>query len=165
MVRRWVVILGDQLDAQAEVLRQSDPKQDRIWMAEARQESTHVTSSKTRTVLFLTAMRHFAQHLREQGWTVDYQRIDDPQAFDSLSERLAHCLKQHPAQEVWVTAPGEWRVLQMLRDTVRDAGRPCRCKTTPTSTPRCVTLPDTPRGANNCAWNSGTVNCANGLAC
>ena len=53
MVRRWVVILGDQLDAQAEVLRQSDPKQDRIWMAEARQESTHVTSSKTRTVLFL----------------------------------------------------------------------------------------------------------------
>ena len=122
MVRRWVVILGDQLDAQAEVLRQSDPKQDRIWMAEARQESTHVTSSKTRTVLFLSAMRHFAQHLREQGWTVDYQRIDDPQAFDSLSERLAHCLKQHPAQEVWVTAPGEWRVLQMLRDTVRDAG-------------------------------------------
>ena len=122
MVRRWVVILGDQLDAQAEVLRQSDPKQDRIWMAEARQESTHVTSSKTRTVLFLSAMRHFVQHLREQGWTVDYQRIDDPQAFDSLSERLAHSLKQHPAQEVWVTAPGEWRLLQMLRDTVRDAG-------------------------------------------
>jgi deoxyribodipyrimidine photolyase-related protein len=122
MVRRWVVILGDQLDAQAEVLRQSDPKQDRIWMAEAHQESTHVTSSKTRTVLFLSAMRHFVQHLREQGWTVDYQRIDDPQAFNSLSERLAHSLKQHPAQEVWVTAPGEWRVLQMLRDTVRDAG-------------------------------------------
>ena len=122
MIRRWVVILGDQLDAQAEVLRLSDPQQDRIWMAEARQESTHVPSSKTRTVLFLSAMRHFAQHLRDQGWTVDYQRIDDPNASDSLGERLALSLKQHPAQEVWVTAPGEWRVLQMLRDTVRDAG-------------------------------------------
>ena len=73
MVRRLVVILGDQLDAQAQALRLSDPQQDLVWMAEVREESTHVPSSKARTVLFLSAMRHFAQTLSDQGWRLDYQ--------------------------------------------------------------------------------------------
>lgn len=79
-VRRCVVILGDQLDAGAQALHGFDPAQDLVWMAEAMEESTHVSSSKQRTVVFLSAMRHFAQNLRNQGRKVQYQRIDDPQA-------------------------------------------------------------------------------------
>ncbi|MFY8179425.1 MAG: cryptochrome/photolyase family protein, partial [Limnohabitans sp.] len=54
-MRHLVVILGDQLDAAASALLGFDPTQDAIWMTEAHQESTHITSSKQRTTVFLSA--------------------------------------------------------------------------------------------------------------
>ncbi len=121
-VRRCVVILGDQLDATAQVLEDFDPTQDTVWMAEAMGESTHVASSKQRTVVFLSAMRHFAQHLRTKGWAVLYQSIDDPDAAITLADALRRDLDRMQAQEVVVTAPGEWRVLDMLRQVCNEAG-------------------------------------------
>jgi deoxyribodipyrimidine photolyase-related protein len=121
-VRRLVVILGDQLDATAQVLQDFDPTQDTVWMAEAIGESTHVASSKQRTVVFLSAMRHFAQHLCAKGWPLQYQRIDDPDAASSLADALRRDLTHWPPQEVVVTAPGEWRVLDMLRQVCNEAG-------------------------------------------
>jgi deoxyribodipyrimidine photolyase-related protein len=58
-LRHLVLVLGDQLDL--------DAAQDAVWMAEVIEEATHVWSSKPRTVLFLAAMRHFAQALRAGG--------------------------------------------------------------------------------------------------
>jgi len=66
-VRNLVIVLGDQLDADAAALQGFDPAHDMVWMAEVAQESTHVWSSKQRIAVFLSAMRHFAEHLRQQG--------------------------------------------------------------------------------------------------
>lgn len=62
--RNLIIILGDQLDEFATVLNHFDPTQDKIWMAEVLEESTHVMSSKQRTTFFLSAMRHFATQLK-----------------------------------------------------------------------------------------------------
>jgi len=61
-VRHLVLVLSDQLNRDASVWDGFNPAQDIVWMAEASEESTHVRSSKQRTVLFLSAMRHFARH-------------------------------------------------------------------------------------------------------
>ena len=66
-LRHLVLILGDQLDEDASALDGFDPAQDRLWMAEVDEESTHAPSSKQRTTLFLSAMRHFADLLRARG--------------------------------------------------------------------------------------------------
>jgi len=60
MLRRLVIVLGDQLDLDAAAFDDFDPATDAIWMAEVDEESTHVWSSQPRTALFLSAMRHFA---------------------------------------------------------------------------------------------------------
>lgn len=70
-------MLGDQLDADAAALQGFDPAHDMVWMAEVAEESTHVWSSKQRIAVFLSAMRHFAGHLRQQGLPVLYTRLDD----------------------------------------------------------------------------------------
>ena len=63
-VRHLIVVLGDQLDPSAAAFDGSDPACDVVWMAEVAEESTHVWSTKMRTALFLSAMRHFAHDRR-----------------------------------------------------------------------------------------------------
>jgi deoxyribodipyrimidine photolyase-related protein len=65
-LRHLVLVLGDQLNLDALALADFDPTQDAIWMAEVMEESTHVASSKQRSTLFLSAMRHFAQTIKDK---------------------------------------------------------------------------------------------------
>ena len=118
-VRHLVLILGDQLNEDASALSDFDPLQDAVWMAEVAEESTHVPSSKQRTTVFLSAMRHFAQRLQKRGWQVLYTRLDAARNAGSLAAELDHTLKHTAVQQLVMTAPGDWRVLQSLRTMAR----------------------------------------------
>ncbi len=66
-MRDLVIILGDQLDRDSAAFEDFDLQRDRIWMAEVREESTHVWSHKVRTAMFLAAMRHFRVDLKRRS--------------------------------------------------------------------------------------------------
>jgi len=66
-VRNLVVVLGDQLDAQASALDGFDVNRDVLWMAEVAEESEHVWTSKPRVAVFLAAMRHFRDAQKRLG--------------------------------------------------------------------------------------------------
>ena len=68
--------------------RAFDADLDAAWMAEVAEESTHVASGKPRTVMFLAAMRHFAQALREAGRPLHYTALDDADNRGSLAAQL-----------------------------------------------------------------------------
>ena len=124
-VRHLILVLGDQLDLEAAAFDGFDATQDAVWMAEAYEESTHVWSSKQRITLFLSAMRHFAQALRDSGRPLHYHRLDDtgPVAdMGSLGAKLQADLVRLKPQRVVMTAPGDWRVFQQLKATVEAAG-------------------------------------------
>ncbi len=114
-IRRLVIILGDQLDLESSAFEGLDPKQDVLWMAEASEESTHVPSSKPRIVMFLSAMRHFAQELSDRGYRLSYTRLDDANHSGSLIGELEKMVDQYQAKEWVVTHPGDFRTLQALR--------------------------------------------------
>jgi len=123
-VRHLVLVLGDQLDRGASALDGFDPSQDAIWMAEVAQESEHVWSSKQRTAVFLSAMRHFAAELRAQGWPLHYVALDAPDNCGTLAGELAKAIAVHRPQALVMTAPGDWRVLQDLRGAALAAQGP-----------------------------------------
>ncbi len=114
-VRNLVIVLGDQLDAQSCALLGFDATQDVVWMAEVAQESTHVWSAKQRIAVFLSAMRHFAEELRERGLALVYTCLDDPGNLGTLPAELAQAIAQLQPAALVLTAPGDWRVLQGLR--------------------------------------------------
>ena len=124
-LKTLVLVLGDQLDLSAAAFDGFDPEQDAVWMAEAQEESTHVWSSKQRIALFLSAMRHFAQALREAGRPLHYRPMEDAGAAGnehSLAAKLQSDLARLQPQQVVMTAPGDWRVLQQLKGVVEAAG-------------------------------------------
>ena len=124
-MRTLVLVLGDQLDADAAAFDGFDPQQDAVWMAEVAQESNHVWSSQQRLVMFLSAMRHFALALEGLGRPLHYRRLGpDAQADEphSLADALQADLARLQPQRVVMTAPGDHRVWQSLKATVTAAG-------------------------------------------
>ena len=112
-VRDLLVILGDQLDRESPLFSGADPARDCIWMAEVREEATHVWSHKARIAVFLSAMRHFRDELRAQGWKVEYRELDEHPA--SLAEELHGAIGRLRPERVRVVEPGEYRLEQSLR--------------------------------------------------
>ena len=114
-VRHLVLVLGDQLDPGAAAFDGFDAALDVVWMAEVAEESTQVWSAKQRSVLFLSAMRHFAADLRQAGVPLDYRPLDDDANTHTLAGELAGAITRHMPGALLLTAPGDWRVLQALR--------------------------------------------------
>ncbi len=123
-VRHLVLVLGDQLDISATALDAFDPAQDMLWMAEVAQESEHVWSTKQRTTVFLSAMRHFAAELRAKSWPLHYVPLDAPDNSGTLAGELAKAIATFRPQTLVMTAPGDWRVLQDLRSAAQAAQVP-----------------------------------------
>jgi len=114
-VRNLIIVLGDQLDLDASAFDGFDARLDQVWMAEAAEESTHVWSSKPRTVMFLAAMRHFALALQAAGRPLYYTRLDGTGNAGSLATQLQADLPRLKPARLVMTAPGDWRVLQALQ--------------------------------------------------
>ncbi len=114
MVKRMILVLGDQLSADLSALRAADRETDLIVMAEVSDEAGYVPHHPKKIALVLSAMRHFAEELTEDGWQLAYTRLDDPEASRSIVGELMRRGQAHGTSEVLVTRPGEWRLIEAL---------------------------------------------------
>jgi len=114
-MRALVIVLGDQLDLDAAAFDGFDAALDAVWMAEVADESTHVWSSKPRSVMFLAAMRHFALALQTAGRPLHYTRLDAQANAGSLGAQLQADIGRLKPTRLVMTAPGDWRVLQAIK--------------------------------------------------
>lgn len=113
-VRRLCLVLGDQLNRDSALFDDFDSAQDLLWMAEVWEESTHVPSNKQRSVMFIAAMRHFAQSLRNDALPLHYYSLDELCHSDFPAALSATLQLYRPAQ-LRLVLPGDYRVLQSLR--------------------------------------------------
>ncbi|MBN2646960.1 MAG: cryptochrome/photolyase family protein [Thiotrichales bacterium] len=115
-IRNLALIFGDQLNHDSALFCELDPAQDLILMQEVAQESAEPLSSWSRTVLFLSAMRHFAEALVEQNWPLLYLKAQ--QSVPSLAEGVEAVLAQQKAignqPHILAVLPGDAEVKQTL---------------------------------------------------
>lgn len=118
------LVLGDQLSEQLSSLRDIDLGRDVVLIAEVMSEATYVSHHKQKFVLIFSAMRQFAQRLREAGAVVRYVHLDDPDNTQTLSGEVLRALERHSVERVVVTEPGEWRLAQDFEDLAHVAPIP-----------------------------------------
>ena len=109
-----ILILGDQLSLSLSSLRQGDKSRDVVLMAEVMAEANYVRHHKKKLVLVFSAMRHFAETLRSEGWTVDYVKLDAADNSGSLAGEVTRASLRHAIANVVMTEAGEWRLRQEL---------------------------------------------------
>jgi deoxyribodipyrimidine photolyase-related protein len=113
---RVVLILGDQLDRSSPALTRCDKENDLLLMIESRQESERVWSHKARTTLFLSAMRHHAQWLKNQDYRLEYIDIHHPQA-GSFVTALSETIRTYQPDELLMVEAGEHGVQEVINAT------------------------------------------------
>lgn len=121
--RNLVLMLGDQLSHDNPALEDFDAARDRILIVEAAAEASHVWSHKARIALFLSAMRHFAAELAEQGMPLIYLQLGR-HGHDDLQAAWQAQIAELAPQRIIVCEPGEYRVLKLLKHCAERAGLP-----------------------------------------
>jgi (6-4)DNA photolyase len=124
-MRNLNLVLGDQLDPDSSILEDFDPQHDSLWMAEVNGENTHVKHHQHQIVMFLSAMRHFAEEQRTVGRPVLYTELPVDGRKDrgrELCDVLAADLRDTNPAKVRVVRPGDRRVLKGLQKACSDFG-------------------------------------------
>ncbi|MEL6528899.1 MAG: cryptochrome/photolyase family protein [Pseudomonadota bacterium] len=111
-----VPILGDQLTRTLSSLRGRTKDDTVVLMMEVWDEATYVKHHKQKIVLIFSAMRHFAEELREAGWTVDYVKLTDTNNSDSFTGEVARAIERHDPSVIHITEASEWRVQQAIEE-------------------------------------------------
>ena len=113
-MKALVPILGDQLTPAIAALDGASHDDTVVLMMEVDEETRYVRHHKQKLAYILSAMRHHAARLREDGWRVDYVALDDPDNSGSFTGEMARAIARHAPDRIVVTEAGEWRVAAML---------------------------------------------------
>lgn len=105
-----ILILGDQLSLNMSSLEGADKKHDMILMCEVMAEATYVGHHKKKIALVFSAMRHFADELRANGYHVRYTHIEDHDNAGTFSAELKRAIDDLGCSGICVTEAGEWRI-------------------------------------------------------
>jgi len=105
-----IPVLGDQLTQSLASLRDVDRSNAVVLMMEVADETTYVRHHQRKIALILSAMRHFAHELRDDGWTVDYVRLDAADNTGSFTGEVMRAVSRHRPTSIRIVEPGEWRV-------------------------------------------------------
>ena len=122
------LVLGDQLSDGLSALRDLDPAEDLVLIAEVRDEATYVQHHKQKLTLVFAAMRKFAARLERRGVRVRYVRIDDPDSSGSIAGELHRALVGQAFRQVVLTNCGEWRLATELGAFAATAALPVEAR-------------------------------------
>lgn len=94
-----------------------------ILMVESEERARFFRYHKKKLVLVFSAMRHYAEELRESGWAVDYVRLAEGCDFYRVLKR--HVERYHP-EEILVLRPADVSIVGNIGELFGKLGVPFR---------------------------------------
>ena len=119
-----ILVLGDQLTETLPAIANAVKSKDTILMAEVREEATYVKHHKKKIAFLFSAMRHFANALRDDNFNVHYVHYNDENNQGGLLAQVKYALNENTFDEVRVTMPGEYRLLKSMEQWENTLGVP-----------------------------------------
>jgi deoxyribodipyrimidine photolyase-related protein len=109
-----ILVFPDQLSMSLSSLQQGEKQHDRVMLCELKGQLTYVKHHQKKIAFLLAAMRHFAEELRDAGFSVRYVSYDDPNNTQTLEGELKRALQETQANSIITTEPSEWYLLDTL---------------------------------------------------
>lgn len=106
-----IVVLWDHLTPDIASLACARKTKDTVLFVEAKDEATTVPHHKKKLAFLLSAMRHFAQGLKADGWVnVDYVQLDDAANTGSLLDEVKRAVQRIDPTQVIIVEPSDYRL-------------------------------------------------------
>ncbi|MBT8471435.1 MAG: cryptochrome/photolyase family protein [Marinicaulis sp.] len=121
-MRNLIFILGDQLSHNIASLKNADRDCDRVLMVEVMDEATYVGHHKKKIAFLFSAMRHFAEELKSDGWNVGYIKLNDPGNTASFTGELKRACERHCPERIIAVEAGEYRVKAAMENWQEETG-------------------------------------------
>ncbi|MGY8779834.1 MAG: cryptochrome/photolyase family protein, partial [Longimicrobiales bacterium] len=121
--RRHILVLGDQLTRSVGPLASAEPSSTSVLMIESIALADSVPHHKQKLVLFFSAMRHFANGLRDAGFTVCYHQAA------SFEAGLTSHIEAEKPETIEVMEPTDWGYVDRLCEAADSAG--CQVEVVP----------------------------------
>lgn len=106
--RRTIWVFGDQLNTSLGAFSDANPKTDVILMVESHRKISTRPWHRQRIHFLISSMRHFAQDLRDLGYTVDYQFA--PTMADGFHQHM----EAFKPSQIIASEPNSYSARQML---------------------------------------------------
>jgi deoxyribodipyrimidine photolyase-related protein len=114
---KTVVLLGDQLSSRVSSLSGVDKRESVVLMAESLARARKLRYHKQKLVLVWSAMRHFAEELRKNGYEVDYY-----ESQPNLRKALRSHRKKYKTGRLRLMDSAEFGVSTRLAESARSEG-------------------------------------------
>lgn len=114
-MRTLRLILGDQLSKSISSLKNCNQENDIVFMCEVMEEATYVKHHKKKIVFLFSAMRHFAEELKSNGYNIQYTKLNDNENAGSFKKEIERQIQKFNINKIVVTHPGEYRVLKDIQ--------------------------------------------------
>ena len=110
-----IPIFADQLSESLPPLNIISQQEAQILMVEVKGEADHLPHHRQKLVFLFSAMRHFAEVLREAGWSVDYIELTDSKNSQSFTGEVERAMSRHQITSILACQPGNYRVQETVR--------------------------------------------------
>lgn len=88
--------------------------QDTVLLCEVMEEATYVKHHPKKIALWFSAMRHFAEELKNKGINVRHIKLTDPLNTGTFTGEVERAVKELGSHTIIVTEPGEYRLKTMV---------------------------------------------------
>jgi len=109
-MRHLILVLGDQLSRNISSLEGVDRENDLIVMCEVWEEASYVKHHKKKIAFLFSAMRHFAEELKDEGFNIAYTKLGGEKSDSSFARVIKQHLEKSSFEKIIVTHSGEYRV-------------------------------------------------------
>lgn len=107
--RRTLWVFGDQLNTALGAFTNADPQHDVVLIIQSQEKISSRPWHQQRLHFLLSSMQHFANDLREQGFTVDYRHAV------SMSTGFAEHVAEFAPSEVIASEPNSYAARQLVQ--------------------------------------------------
>ena len=107
------LVLGDQLHESVSSLNDVQATDDLIVLMEVKPEADYAKHHKRKLVFIFSAMRHFAENLKDK-FRVKYFKLDDEDNKHSFVENIKVIIESEQLDKLILTEPAEYRLLKQF---------------------------------------------------
>ena len=125
-MKTLLLIFGDQLNLKCAAIKACNPSETTVLMVESNEEATYIRHHKKKIAFIFSAMRHFAEEVKAQGFELIYTTCNDPENTGSFTTEIKRILKNNTFNKLMLTEPSEYRVLQMVKEWQKDLPIPVK---------------------------------------